>query len=98
MRRLVVAAAILQAVLLGWTRVDAATYYVARNAPGASDEKAGGREKPWKTLTHAAATSRDGDTVYVRSGSYRETLELKQDGVSFLAFGDDDVRNRAKIS
>ena len=34
--------------------VHGATYYVAQEAPDASDDNPGSEDKPWKTLTHAA--------------------------------------------
>jgi hypothetical protein len=69
----------------------AATYYVAQGAPNASDENLGTQEEPWKTLTHAAQAAAKGDTVYVKAGTYRERLELRGQGVTIQAFGDDGV-------
>ncbi|MBI4585311.1 MAG: DUF1565 domain-containing protein [Planctomycetes bacterium] len=69
----------------------AATYYVAPGAPNASDENPGSEEQPWKTLTHACQTVTAGDTVWVKAGVYRETLEPRRDQVTFQAFADDLV-------
>ena len=44
-------------VVILWSVVGAvhgATYYVAQEAPDASDDNPGSEDKPWKTLTHAA--------------------------------------------
>jgi len=73
------------------TPVHSATYYVAQGAPNASDENPGSVEKPWKTLTHAAEMAQEGDTVYIKAGTYRQQLQPENDGVTFLAFGDDRV-------
>jgi len=71
--------------------IHVATYYVAQNAPNASDENPGREETPWKTLAHAAEMVQEKDTVYIKAGAYREKLELTGDGVTFCAFGDDKV-------
>jgi len=56
----------------------AATYHVATNASGASDNNDGlnatvndNQSGPWKTLSKAAATATAGDTVLIYSGDYR---------------------------
>ena len=82
---------ILGFVLLVWgaaVSVQAATYYVAQEAPNASDKNPGTEEAPWKTLTHAAETAAKGDTVYVKAGTYRERLKLEGERVTIQAFGD----------
>jgi len=86
--------ALLGSVLLVWgaaMSAGAATYYVALGAPNASDQNPGTEQEPWKSLTHAAETVAKGDTVYVKAGTYRERLELRGEGVTILAFGDDGV-------
>jgi len=45
-----------------------------------SDENRGTRERPFRTLTHAAAQARAGDTVVIRGGIYRETLTFRHSG------------------
>ena len=57
-----------------WT----ATYYVAAQQPGADDGNTGlapeaqGNDGPWRTLAHAMAEARAGDTILVRAGVYHE--------------------------
>ncbi|MHC4181305.1 MAG: DUF1565 domain-containing protein, partial [Planctomycetota bacterium] len=48
----------------------AATYYVDRSHPQASDAAAGTQPSPWKTINHAATVLRAGDTVLVKEGTY----------------------------
>ncbi len=45
-----------------------------------SDENPGTRERPFRTLSHAAAQARAGDTVVIRGGVYRETLTVRHSG------------------
>ena len=71
--------------------VYAATYYVAQGGANASDENAGSEEQPWQTLAHAAEQVGPGDTVFIKAGTYRETLRLTTDKVTVEAFGDDAV-------
>ena len=51
--------------------VQGATYYVA---PSGEDSSPGSQAQPWQTLQKAANTLRAGDTVWVRSGTYRERV------------------------
>ena len=46
----------------------ATTYYVATSG---SDANAGTSAKPWATLQHAVDTIADGDTILVKTGTYR---------------------------
>jgi hypothetical protein len=48
----------------------AATYYVDRNHPQASDDNPGSHESPWLSINHAATVLRAGDTVLVKEGTY----------------------------
>lgn len=52
------------------------TYYVDKNSIGgeASDSNPGTITSPWKTLKHAWTTAESGDVVYVRTGTYYESL------------------------
>jgi len=84
-------AVIVLAIFCGATRLHAATYYVAQEAANSSDENAGSEEDPWETLTNACAHAEKNDTVWVKAGVYRETLEPTSDRVTFRAFGDDAV-------
>ena len=59
----------------------AATYFVAQNNPGATDSNPGTVSRPWKTLSRAAqAPLKPGDTVLVKSGVYRETVNIRVSG------------------
>jgi hypothetical protein len=60
--------------------VQAATYEVAQRNPQASDEGDGTRERPWKTISRAAAKVAPGDTVVIRDGTYREQVVCKTSG------------------
>ncbi len=60
--------------------VRAATYEVAQRNPQASDDGAGTREQPWKTISRAADNAGPGDTVMLREGVYRERVVLKKNG------------------
>ena len=75
----------------------AATYFVARHDPAASDSSTGALHHPWKTLGRAAqAPLRPGDTVLVESGVYRETVHISVSGepgrpITFAAAPNADV-------
>jgi hypothetical protein len=60
--------------------VSAATYEVAQHNPQANDDNDGSRERPWKTITRAAAKVAPGDTVVIREGVYREQVVVKTNG------------------
>ncbi len=55
----------------------ASKYYVARVG---NDANPGTLERPWRSPQRAAEQVRAGDTVYVRSGTYREGVELETAG------------------
>lgn len=61
--------------------VDAAAFsgpfYVA---PDGSNANPGTRERPWRTIQHAANRLRAGQTVYIRTGIYRERVRPKFSG------------------
>jgi hypothetical protein len=51
--------------------VQAATYYVHKDHPSASDANAGTSQAlPWSTITKANTTLVAGDTVYIKAGTY----------------------------
>ncbi|MHC4738912.1 MAG: right-handed parallel beta-helix repeat-containing protein, partial [Planctomycetota bacterium] len=53
----------------------ATTYYVDQNHTNADDDNAGTSESaPWETLTKACETLVAGDTVYVKAGTYIDTV------------------------
>jgi hypothetical protein len=58
----------------------AATYEVAQRDPQASDDGDGSKERPWKTISRAAAEVAPGDTVVIRDGTYREQVLFKTSG------------------
>lgn len=61
------------------TNKNGKTYYVAQTE-SASDDNNGSILAPFKTLAKAASTAREGDTVIIREGTYRETLAPLYDG------------------
>lgn len=55
------------------------TYYVASNG---NNSNPGTISKPWKTIQKAANVATAGDTVYVRGGTYKEKVIVKNSGKS----------------
>lgn len=62
----------------------AATYYVS---PSGSDTNSGTQASPWKTITKANSAMHTGDTVLVQSGTYNETLNITNSGITLQAQG-----------
>lgn len=54
-----------------------ATFYVS---PSGSDSNPGTITAPWLTIQHAANSVQAGDTVYVRAGSYNESVTIGVSG------------------
>ena len=52
-------------------------FYVATSG---SDSNAGTMLSPWKTIQHAADSVQAGDTVYVRAGTYNESVTIAVSG------------------
>ena len=50
------------------------TFYVAVNG---KDSNPGTLDKPWATINHAAEVLKAGQTLYIRSGTYRITEQIK---------------------
>lgn len=50
-------------------------YYVTPGSAAASDTNAGTATKPWKTLARGVRDLKPGDTLYLCSATYRESLE-----------------------
>jgi len=74
----------------------AATYYVDKNNPAASDSNPGTEALPWKTIQKANTTVAAGDTVYIKAGTYNERIMPWADGtasqpIRYLRYGNDDV-------
>ncbi len=66
----------------------AANYYVAKNG---YDGNPGTEAQPWLTITKAANTAVAGDTVYVKQGTYKERVVIKNSGsagkyITFAAY------------
>ena len=63
----------------------ASTYYVATNGNNAN---AGTSASPWKTIQYAADHVRAGDTVYIRGGAYKESVNISVSGSAgnFITF------------
>jgi hypothetical protein len=51
-------------------------------SPRGSDRDDGSRARPWRTVQHAAARVRPGDTVHVAPGRYRGPLTIARGGTS----------------
>jgi hypothetical protein len=58
------------------------TYYVAPSSSGGSDSNAGTLAAPFETLQHAINHLSAGDILYIREGTYRETITIDEDGTS----------------
>ncbi|MFC1878419.1 right-handed parallel beta-helix repeat-containing protein [Chloroflexota bacterium] len=55
-----------------------AVYYVS---PSGSDDNPGTEVEPWLTIQKAADTLEAGETVYIRAGTYHESVQPKNTGV-----------------
>jgi hypothetical protein len=74
-------------------RVFLSTYYVS---VGGADSNAGSLAKPFRTIQRAANLAQPGDTVFVRQGTYRETVRPMRSGtgsspIQFKAYGNEKV-------
>ena len=59
------------------------TYYVAPSASGGSNSNAGtSLAAPFETLAHAINQLTAGDILYIREGTYRETITIDENGSS----------------
>jgi len=65
-----------------------ATYYVATNG---NNGNPGTLPEPWATFKYAESQLSEGDTVYVRGGTYHQRLTVDVANVSFLAYQDESV-------
>src|SRR5579884_1586498 len=63
-------------------------WYVAMSGTDAGD---GSLAQPFRTIQHAADLATNGDTVFIRAGTYRETVKPASDGVTFEAYNGEDV-------
>jgi len=53
------------------------TYYVS---PQGDDANSGTREKPFRTIQHAVDLVEPGDSVYLKDGTYRESVRIRKSG------------------
>ncbi len=60
----------------------AATYYVATTG---SDSNAGTESAPFRTIAKGSQALAAGDTLYMRAGTYKETMLHKQEGFKFTS-------------
>ncbi len=67
-------------LIVGAGQVEAATYYV--NAATGNDSSPGSLEQPWKSITRAVGSLQPGDTVLVRGGLYRESINAQINGTA----------------
>jgi hypothetical protein len=67
-------------VLAGAFSIPAATFEVAQQHPQATDDGPGTAERPWKTISKAAAKAGAGDLVLIRGGVYRERVVVNANG------------------
>jgi hypothetical protein len=61
-------------------RPAAATYYVDRNHPQASDSNPGTEALPWLTIQHAAQVAVAGDTMLIKPGVYTGGITVETSG------------------
>ncbi len=68
--------------------VEAKDYYVSNSG---SDANFGTLNEPFLTIQKAATAMMSGDKCYVREGTYRETVTVNQDNLSFEAYNNEYV-------
>ena len=66
-------------ITLSISSLNAATYYVS---PKGSDKAKGTEASPFKTIAKACSVMKAGDTCYLKTGVYRETLKPLRSGSS----------------
>ncbi len=76
--------------------VPSTDYYVATVANGGDDSNPGTLAEPFATIQHAASQIQPGYTVYIREGTYRETVTPAQSGaagypITFEAYNGEQV-------
>jgi Right handed beta helix region/Protein of unknown function (DUF1565) len=65
------------ALMLLASSLAAADFYVS---PTGNDEGAGSKDAPWKTISHASASLKPGDTAHVLAGAYNEKVNVTSSG------------------
>ena len=58
------------------------TYHVAQEHPATDDANLGTAERPWQTISKAAAVMKPGDKVIVHAGLYREWVNPRNSGTA----------------
>jgi hypothetical protein len=71
---------VLAAASAGLPRAWATEWVVDQTHRGASDQNTGTAQAPFKTISKGVSAARPGDTVLVKAGIYRETVEVKTSG------------------
>lgn len=66
-------------------QIIADAFYVSKDG---DDDNIGSLESPWLTIQKAADTLKEGDTVFIKEGTYHERIKLKNSGSStgFITF------------
>lgn len=72
----------------------AATYYI--DGSNGNDANPGTVTQPWKTIGKANSTLKAGDTVYIKNGTYNETIQPSRSGtagnyIKYASKGNDEV-------
>lgn len=72
----------------------AATYYI--DGTNGNDTNSGSQSAPWKTIGKANSTLKAGDTVYIKKGTYKETIRPSGSGtkgsyITYAQNGKDEV-------
>jgi hypothetical protein len=57
-------------------------YYVDKGNAGAQNTNTGTEAQPWLTIQYGVDQAQPGDTVYVKTGSYNETILTKRNGTA----------------
>ncbi|MBN2272825.1 MAG: right-handed parallel beta-helix repeat-containing protein [Bacteroidales bacterium] len=60
--------------------LSAQTYYVDKNHASADNSNPGTIDLPWKSIGHAAETAVAGDQVFIRAGTYNESIYFDNNG------------------
>jgi|GEM_PF-2111506 len=77
--------------LLLTTNAFAIDYYVALPPLGNNNNNGRSITSPFATIQQAANLAKPNDVVYVMKGTYREQVEIKNNGAKFRPYGDDLV-------
>lgn len=72
----------------------AATYYI--DATAGNDGNSGTLSSPWRTISKANSTLQAGDAVFIKKGTYKETIRPNNSGtkgnyITYARYGTDEV-------